>query len=101
MFIEGIIDKAYYALLVDACYDIVWVCESEEDAVQHGYDAESYTMAEEVGECIARIFIDCNVEDYLTIQAILEAGDREQLLPLMAVSKNETIREFAEKELRK
>jgi len=64
MFIEGIIDKAYYALLVDACYDIVWVCESEEDAVQHGYDAESYTMAEEVGECIARIFIDCNVEDY-------------------------------------
>jgi hypothetical protein len=101
MFIEGIIDKAYYALLVDACYDIVWVCKSEEDAVQRGYDAESYIMAEEADECIARIFVDCNVEDYFTVQAILEAGDREQLLPLMAVSKNETIREFAERELRK
>jgi hypothetical protein len=101
MFIEGIIDKAYYALLVDACYDIVWVCESGEDAVKYGYDFESYEMAEKAGECIARIFVDCNVEDYFTVQTILEAGDREQLLPLMAVSKNEVICEFAEKELRK
>jgi hypothetical protein len=101
MFIEGIMDKAYKDLLVDAGYDVVWVCESESDALAHDYDSDAFTMAEESGDCIVRIFMDCNVEDILSPRVVCDSLDKKEILPLMAVSKNNELRKFAEEELRR
>lgn len=97
MFVEGIIDKEYFDMIAEAGYDIVWVCKSTKDAKEHDYDL-SYTELKEKGQVLIRIFLDMDIEDVITPQAI--AREDKKLLGIMAVSENKLLKDYAIKQLR-
>ena len=107
MFIEGYIDREFLRIITEAGFDVVWQCETQDDVRKHGYE----DTADEGGvdltkETIARIFIDEDTEELLMpmLKTLLwgygvDKELRKKLLPLMAVSTNKRIRDYAAREL--
>jgi hypothetical protein len=113
MFVEGYIDRGFLTVVTEAGFDVVWKCDSPEEAKAHGYDE----LPTNDTDTIARIFFDEDIEDYLlpillnSIEQEHLAIDmgvantklktlRQKLLPLMAVCANEKMRDYAIQQLK-
>lgn len=97
MFIEGWVNKEYLRIMKEAGYDIVWVAKTPKQAAQHGYKEQAWPFNDSV---IARIFLDQDIEHDILPWMMAET-QKEKMLPLMAVSSNTALREYATKELAK
>ena len=94
MFVEGYIDKDYLDILLAQGHELEWICETREDAKKRGY----HHLPSDRKRTIVRIWIDMDMEDFFKPEDIIQ--DDPSLINLMAVSKNETLRNFAAKKLK-
>jgi hypothetical protein len=95
MFIEGLIDKDYLEILIAAGHEPDWVIDNEEEAFSKGYDGYHPKDSNKV---LMSLWIDMNTEDFFDPQKL--ADEDKMLLPLMATSPHERLREVAEKTLK-
>lgn len=96
MFIEGYINKEYLRILQELDYDIVWEIKDHKDAISKGYN-DYWPEPTNLGT-VVRIFIDQDIEDIITPKVM--CLNRNNMLPLMAVSTNEKISTYASKQLK-
>lgn len=94
MFVEGYIDKDYLDILLAQGHEPEWVCKTREDAKEKGY----HHLPTDNKKTIVRIWIDMDLENFFSPEDIIQ--DNPSLINLMAVSKNETLRNFAIKKLK-
>ena len=96
MFIEGYIDREYLKMLQESEYDVVWEITTRQQALEKGYS--EFWPEHEPKDTIARIFIDQDVEDVLTPEVM--GLNCASMIPLMAMSANKRIKDYAVKQLR-
>lgn len=93
MFIEGKIDKRYLEVLLAAGYEPDWICKTNEEAKEKGYELELHD-----DDVVVRIWIDMDTEDFFKPKDLLFGN--EKLLALMATCGHQGLAEFAEEELK-
>ena len=98
MFIEGLIDKHYLEILIAAGHEPDWIIDNNKDAQKKGYDGFDNSTPLGKDKVIMRLWIDMNTEDFFDPQKL--ADEDKMLLPLMATSPCERLREIAEKTLK-
>ena len=98
MFIEGLIDKDYLDILIAAGHKPDWVIDNKEEALEKGYDEYQPDSTLSKNKVIIRLWINMNTEDFFDPQKL--ANENKMLLPLMATSPCERLREVAEKTLK-
>jgi hypothetical protein len=102
MFIEGCVTKGYLQALRAARYDIQLAIESGEEAsrlIQDNCDLPNPADHDYETHPWVRIYIDCNMEEYLTPFEVVDNADKENKLPLLIGNSDQSIIQEVEKAL--
>lgn len=94
MYVEGLIDKDYLDMLITWGHEPDWICYTSEEAIKKGYQLELGND----NDVLTRIWVDTNIENFFPPDDMIK--DDPDLLGIMAVSKNEKLRKFAERILK-
>jgi len=101
MYVEGLIDKDYFDILVLQGHEPDWVCTTVKEASKKGYDFfymddENEKIAH--NQVLVRIWVDMDMETFFPPEDIVR--DKPDLLPLMVMNPNKILKDFAEKKLK-